>query len=286
LYVGAPADWRPVVADATGMNMPSAAAGLLTYPHAWVRLAASRVLGLFLSRRRVEGFAAAAVAAAEEEAAEGDGESDGCGEEEDEEVDAKGNEAGGDEEEEEEAEDGDEEAEEAADAALADAVAALDGAAVWMANERILSAVALRVVAQLSSRHLATPLAEPVAKNLVFLTLALHANVPEGRRNAVNATVQGGADADAAAAAGGAPAAASMEVDSAAAAAAVDEGDDEVEEGEEEVDAGGAGGAAGAAPSAAASSSSTAPPPPPAPPRRPRVRTPSLRAPATWRASA
>lgn len=53
--------------DKSGIHVPQATCDLLLFPHAWVRLAAGRVFGLFLSRRSIELFSSAAAAARYEE---------------------------------------------------------------------------------------------------------------------------------------------------------------------------------------------------------------------------
>jgi hypothetical protein len=54
LYAGAPLGWRPLApVNADSSNVILAASELLLFPMAWVRLAAARLLGLFLSRRDV-----------------------------------------------------------------------------------------------------------------------------------------------------------------------------------------------------------------------------------------
>jgi hypothetical protein len=57
------ASWRLVRDDdASDIHVPQATCDLLLFPHAWVRLAAGRVLGLFLSRRSISLFSDAAIA--------------------------------------------------------------------------------------------------------------------------------------------------------------------------------------------------------------------------------
>ena len=60
--------WRLMTDDdVSGIHVPQATCDLLLFPHAWVRLAAGRVFGLFLSRRSIELFSSAAVAGRFEE---------------------------------------------------------------------------------------------------------------------------------------------------------------------------------------------------------------------------
>jgi U3 small nucleolar RNA-associated protein 20 len=51
----APASWQPAVRDASAnLSAPAGALNLLRYPHAWVRLAAARVVGAYLAAPRAE----------------------------------------------------------------------------------------------------------------------------------------------------------------------------------------------------------------------------------------
>lgn len=241
LYAATPEGWTPMVDDASGQNIIAAASNLLLYPHAWVRLAASRLLGLFLSRRAVERFQQAAdTTAASAQTSDADVDVDEDVDAVDEEGDEAGGDGSGDEEADEESDDdeasGDDDADddageqelehsnaaaaaEASNAALRSSMRDVDGAAVWMASERVLTTLALRTCSQLASRHLGTHLADQAAKNLVFLSLSLHAIVAPERRNDLDPLVAEGHQADAATSASASSAA--------AAEGAMDEGADD-----------------------------------------------------------
>ena len=145
----------PAAKSAPRRNIIAAAIDLLLYPHAWVRSAAARVLGLalatvpaeaFLSGSGSRGDVAAVVASAAKPAA-----------------------------------------------------VSLPPWAQWMASPAALHAVARRCVSQLASPLLTSALADQASRNLLHLTLALHAATPASAREPLDTAVAAGHAADVAA---------------------------------------------------------------------------------------
>lgn len=188
LVKAVPEDWKPISGTFSTHDISTTCLDLLTYPHAWVRLASSRLLGLILSKRDLVALTEVGEEVAQQtslhvEYSISNNESDPqivTAESDDEDQGEKDL-------------DGDQEIDDSVmerfEELCVEMYSDRDPMLPWVASRTILRRIARSSTTQLTSSHLTTVLAEQVCKNLIFVTLGLHATTPIARRNPVHPLV-------------------------------------------------------------------------------------------------